>query len=405
MIQGAVAIAILFVGLVPGTAEEETLIERFFDPGTEVASRTTEMVKVSREGGLVHTRLLLGRDTGKGDFGTGDLVEQLRVVCRAHEVTLGNVVRLNLYLGDGRPDLEEAVQGMIESNWPRETRPVITAVVSKLPGDARVGADAVFVISRDENSAAEVTRFERETAIAPSGRDLLYVSGRAARSGTLSEACSDTMAQLMKVVGELGAGPLDVVQVKAFVQPMKAWSDAESAIEAAFGDRGSPPIVFVEWASSLPTEIEMIVSAPAGSASGKGEGAGISYFTPDGDKPSPVFSRVARVSGSELVYSRGLITPAGSDHPGEAVRKSFQELELSLERVGSDLRHLAKATYYVSDPDLSQSLNAVRPDFYDPARPPAASKVSVETMGAGARSGQGLLMDFIGVPVPSGRGE
>ena len=50
------------------------------------------------------------------------------------------------------------------------------------------------------------------------------------------------------------------------------------------------------------------------------------------------------------------------------------------------MRHLVKATYYVSDDDAARWIDRTRPRFYDPARPPAASKVMVHGVGQAERT-------------------
>ena len=67
-----------------------------------------------------------------------------------------------------------------------------------------------------------------------------------------------------------------------------------------------------------------------------------------------------------------------------------------LQQAGSDFRHLAKATYYVSNDQTSARLNEIRPKFYDPKRPPAASKALVRGVGV---AGTGISIDMIGVVV------
>ena len=73
----------------------------------------------------------------------------------------------------------------------------------------------------------------------------------------------------------------------------------------------------------------------------------------------------------------------------------FSQLQVILKASGSDLRHLAKATYYVSDNDASVKLGELRPKFYDAQRPPAASKAQVFGVGMANRS---LTLDMIAVP-------
>ena len=65
-----------------------------------------------------------------------------------------------------------------------------------------------------------------------------------------------------------------------------------------------------------------------------------------------------------------------------------------LEKTGSDFRHLAKATYYVADDEASRKLGELRPKFYDPRRPPAASKAVVPGVGL---AGKTVTLDMIAV--------
>jgi enamine deaminase RidA (YjgF/YER057c/UK114 family) len=73
----------------------------------------------------------------------------------------------------------------------------------------------------------------------------------------------------------------------------------------------------------------------------------------------------------------------------------FDRLKGVLAESGSDFNHLVKATYYVTDEDASTALNKLRPNYYDPKRPPAASKVKVAGTGFPGRT---LSLDMIAVP-------
>ena len=350
-------------------------------------SMDADAVTVQR-GGLVHTRQLLGLDIGKGNFGFGDLIGQLQGICRAHEATLKDVAKLNLYASSSDGALMAAIEDGLSHRWPRSARPAVTLTISPLIGEARLAADAV--IAAPDSGTGLVERFDRDAATMPSGRDILYLSGRAA-SGEIAEATSGTMTELFAVLAHLGSEPKDVVQVKAFIHLMSEWETVEREIEKAFGELGAPPLVFVEWSStSRATEIELIAAAPEAQETKEA----VSYFTPPGDKSSPVYSRVARVHADTVIYTRGVVGMRG-EAPVDEVKLAFDDLRRITEAAGGDLRHLAKATYYVSDDPLSSALNEVRPLVYDPQRPPAASKVAVPLIG---KEGGGLLMDFIAVP-------
>ena len=104
------------------------------------------------------------------------------------------------------------------------------------------------------------------------------------------------------------------------------------------------------------------------------------------------YSRVARVSSGRPVFVSGL-TGESTDAAAQ-VREVFAQLQRLIAAAGSDMRHLVKATYYVSDKAADQEINTIRPSIYDAARPPAASKISVQGTG---RAGRGTVIDMIAV--------
>jgi enamine deaminase RidA (YjgF/YER057c/UK114 family) len=96
-----------------------------------------------------------------------------------------------------------------------------------------------------------------------------------------------------------------------------------------------------------------------------------------------------------LVYIGGLYPASNVASPAVQLRSLFSRLKQCLDVTGSDWSHLVKATYYVSDESLSKEHNVVRPDYFSPRRPPAASKANVRGVGL---PGHGISMDFIAVP-------
>ena len=77
-----------------------------------------------------------------------------------------------------------------------------------------------------------------------------------------------------------------------------------------------------------------------------------------------------RINHGKRLSTSGL-TGSGKDGAAE-VKDVFGKLDALLKRHGSDFKHLAKATYYVSTEAVSKALNELRPNYYDPQRPPAA---------------------------------
>src|SRR5262245_61692242 len=166
-------------------------------------------------------------------------------------------------------------------------------------------------------------------------------------------------------------------------------AEAQQEFKAFFGDRPIPPTVWVEWQSPL-IEIELIAW---GGEKKSGQPA-VEFLTPPGMTASPVYSRVTRTNSDQLIYFPGLYASADTDPAGE-VTNIFEQLTKATQQTGSDLRHLVKATYYCSNNDTSTKLNELRPKYYDPARPPSASKALVAGVG---RAQRGLTIDMIAVP-------
>ena len=259
-------------------------------------------------------------------------------------------------------------------------------VVGALPrAEALVALDAIAVTSL----SAEGT--SRRVGVLPSG-PRMFVSGQADPDDDLIAATRKTLRSLGKTLGYLGLDISRVVRLKAFMQPMTAESaaDVQREVSAAFGGKDVPPLSLVEWRLSprQPIEIELVA------AGREPIDVPVEYFTPPGLTPSPVFSRVARVSAGPLIYVSGLHGAADTSNT-EQVEAIFATLTGVLAQAGSDLRHLVKATYYVSDVAASTALNELRPQYFEPSRPPAASKAFVKGVGLEGRT---VTLDMIAVP-------
>ena len=218
--------------------------------------------------------------------------------------------------------------------------------------------------------------------------DRIYIAGQAEKGATLGKATRATMASLHKTLEFLGRSDSDIVQIKSFLSPMTSVAEAQRELSAFFGERPVPPSVWVEWTSPL-IEIELIAWGGP-----KKEGSKVEFLTPPGMTTSPVYSRVARVNSNRLIYLPGLFARQSADGAGEVI-DIFSQVDETLKEVGSDRRHLVKATYYCSTNDASLKLNELRPKYYDPQRPPAASKAMVKETG---RVERGLTIDLIAVP-------
>ena len=367
-------------------------LEHHSNPGSPFSYAVTV-----QRGDLAYTGQIRAIDADQGDFGARVLMEKLGMIAALRAANLSDVVRLNVFLADDSDELREAAEEMVIDHWRPGKTPAVTFIPGRLPGDVPLACDAVIALDQEStevlpiNEDAANLRFKIDAFVAPASRDMIYASGRAAKGKSYQETVPATIKMLLEdYVYTQGATDNDVLQVRAYVGDMQNWSEAEKLIEQTLAADVPPPIVFVEWAKTDSVEIELIASSP-----GKAETTEtVTFFTPDSMKASPVFSRVALLHSRSVTFMSGMVGTT-SESPEAEVRSVFDELKARAEAVGSDIRHLVKATYLVSDADVDRSVSVLRPNYYDPKRPPAASKIFRASVGVDDRH---LLVDMIAAP-------
>jgi enamine deaminase RidA (YjgF/YER057c/UK114 family) len=348
---------------------------------------------------LIHTEQALPIDA-HGSLSGGTVAEQFRVVLSRLDAAgqhagagLDRCVKLNVYLRNNAD--AEVVRIILAEKFKTAQKPAVCYVTSKLVlADALVAADAVIATACQPRSSVE--RFSAQgphgayTVLSPGGR--AYISGQA-EPGDIATATRKTLESLRKALEFMDLNLTNVVQLKSFLTPITDVEIVKHEIRSFFGKQPTPPLVFVEWisAETTPIEIELIAAVPPEAL--PATAPSVEYLTPPGMTAPPIYSRITRINSSTTIYVSGLY---GSDNDAEKqVRDVFNQLTELLEPAGADLRHLVKATYYVSDEHVSAQLNAQRPKYYDPQRPPAASKAMVSGVAINGRS---LTLDMIAVP-------
>ena len=345
---------------------------------------------------LLHTAQLLPTDSQGNIQGkctadqTAAILKRLDTIVAQMETSKSSLVKLNIYLST---DSDRQVVISELNDWLDEANlPAVSFVQTRLPNlQAKVALDAVIASSKEStvSKGTTVSQGCPEIAVLPRG-DVVYVSGQAEK-GNLKEATRKTLESLLRSIQQMGLGRQNIVAYKCFVPSMEQIGIVNAQIAKFFDGESIPAVSHVEWmaGSTHPIEIEMIASAPASQSS-----QSVTYFTPEGMKTSPVYSRVARIHGDKRIYISGLYSSRPGDGE-EQTRDIFKTLDSLLKQSGSDFKHLAKATYYVSDSDASSQLNKLRPLYYDPKSPPAASKAMVKGVGRQQRS---LSLDMIAAP-------
>ncbi len=356
---------------------------------------------------LVHTRQLLpldatGKLVGKDSVGKDSLDKQIEQTLDNLEAVLKNsgsglnkLVRLNIYALS--PPTVTRVRELLSKRLGASAGPTMTSVLTPLPHhDALVALDAVAVAQPSVGKTVALNRCETvygkkdfaDAAVLPRG-GVAYLSGQP-EDGSLTELAVDrSMSNLMKTMGYLKLSPKHVVHIKVFLRPMTSAEGVLAELKKFFPGQATPPVVFVEWLASVPIEIEMVAQLPSTDKSADN----VEFFTPPEVRPSTIFSKAALVNTDRQIYISGQYARVPSRGEPQA-KHVFGQLQEILEKTGSDMRHMVKATYYVCDHDAARWVDRTRPKVFDPARPPAASKLRVHAMGMEGRS---MTVDMIAV--------
>lgn len=343
---------------------------------------------------LVHTAQVSLPECGNTRGETRALLEHMRALAR----TFGRgatLVKLNIVATT--PKAAQAVREVLAQDT-TPNPPAVSLVVGRFNWPGTVAMDAVIAApghaAKERQLGKEIPRQATLGApwgVLPAG-PRVYISGQAEKGKDHAEATRLTLDSLVKTLQWLGADTKDVVQVKIFQTQPDQTGEVMAQVAETFGAAHIPPVVFVEWQSTLPVEIELVAQVPPLPENAPA----IEYLTPPGMTASPVYARVTRLAPGPVIYTTGL----SARQPGngaEEVTDVFEQLQGILTKTGSDLKHLAKATYFVSGNDASAKLNELRPKYYDPQRPPAASKAMVTGVNLPDRT---LHLDIIAIPVP-----
>jgi enamine deaminase RidA (YjgF/YER057c/UK114 family) len=350
---------------------------------------------------LAHTRQLLPLDregalVGKGsvDKQIEQVLNNLDAVLKSSGSSLSQLVRLNVYAL--APSTVDGVREQLSKRLDSSVRPALTAVLTPLPHrDALVAVDAVAVAAAERTEVA-LRRCENvagdpdfaDVAVLPRG-GVAYLSGVPAEGGLTVSAVDGSMSALWKMLADLELSPTQVVHLKVFLRPASSAEEVLRKLKDYFQNQTTPPVVFVEWLAPPPVEIELIAQLPESDQ----PAPKVEYYNPPDVSPMQIFSRAALVRTERQIYVAGLFARKAGRGQDQAL-DVFDQLQAILAKTGSDLRHMAKGTYYVCDDDSARGMDRARLWLYDQDRPPAASKSMVHGVG---RPNRTLTMDMIAV--------
>jgi enamine deaminase RidA (YjgF/YER057c/UK114 family) len=406
-LRAAARLAVVAVLAAPASSTAQDV--RLRSIGNDDDARGMARAVVVEHGALVHTALLLSEDPeGRLTAETVELqasrvLENLQTALTAARTSLDHLVRLHVYLTDA--SATPAIERLLAKRFARGHKPAVTFVeTAPARKGVLVAMDAIAATASGNRAGperqvvpglAKQARNGAHVAVQPQGPFVL-VSGRAAQ-GAFEAGIAGTMEQLRGDLETAGLSFDHVVQIKGFIGDVSRAEQLRDIV-AGYFERTAPPQVVTEWVGAgPPAEIELIAAMP-GAESGPGGPAGRATPAASASRVTHVepimsrYSRVAIVRGGRPVFISGLY--GLSPDPLTQVTEMFDQLRRVLEASGSDLSHLVKATYYVSDKGADERINTIRPTLYHPQRPPAASKIMVRGTG---RPGKGSTMDMIAV--------
>jgi enamine deaminase RidA (YjgF/YER057c/UK114 family) len=415
----------LWVSAGSGYGEDATRVRVI---GANPTTATCDAVVVSN-GDLIHSGQVFPVGTDGKVIGQSPAEQARAALARldrslqAAGSGLAGLVRVTVYADSD--ETAEIVAAELPSVLPAGTSVALTLMAGQLPTEptgAKLSIDAVAIPlgkpvppATDKVAPANPgVRHVAEAATAKPGEfaelsmlpagDVLFISGQAEKGATLEEATDRTLEGLARTLDWLGLGLDDVVETRSFVAPMEGdLNRVRERFRHGFANRPVPASTFLECTAPAPSiEIEYVVSSrkvPLAERLKRHNlsaeaGDTVAYLTPPWMTASPVFCRATQVQRGPLVYFGGVAGDPAAE--GGEIRDLFRRLDRTARQAGCDLRHLAKATYFVSRAELVPQMGKIRPEFYDPKRPPAASLATVR--GAG---GAGVRLDMIGGESPA----
>jgi enamine deaminase RidA (YjgF/YER057c/UK114 family) len=278
-----------------------------------------------------------------------------------------SLVRLNLYAAT--PEAAAAARRVLGER----VTCAVSSVVGTLPQPGTlVALDAVAVATADASPDAARVRLLK-------GGRAAYVSGMAA-DGEMNVAATLTLEKLDGVLRHLKLARADVVHVKAFVRGGGAEevAAARAAIAKFFGDLRRRELRRMDDGRADRDRARRAGTRPNGGSAPRDV---VTHLNPPPGKPSPLYSRVAVVHGGRPDLHLGVLAVAKPFDDARPRRGRPRRHARAGEEGRRDFEHLAKATYYPATRETAAALNKVRPEFFNPARPPAASKAPARATG------------------------
>lgn len=248
---------IVFLGLVlesMGQFQSKSSDINYIEPNVDTG---TSMATVAEDVPLAFTDQVFPLDDNGNLSAPNDLkvrvtqvMNNLERALQAADTDLSKLLRLNVYLQ--KEEHSRPVREFIKELLPEGAFPAITLIVANqareqvlVSMDGIAVAPMTSVTSRGVNLPFSKGLYEKTNraavAVLPAGRKV-FIAGQAEPGKDLLEASDKTMQNLFATLAYIGASASDVVQVKAFINPIEDAAAVEEVIAAFFRGQQVPPL-------------------------------------------------------------------------------------------------------------------------------------------------------------------
>ncbi len=263
------------------------------------------------------------------------------------------IVRLRAFVA-GTGDLRR-VQAIVSDTFTAKRLALPTLTVVQVGGLPLEGAQVLL-----ESTAAA------KKAVNPHG--LAFVSGQAVAVDKPLEPVKPLLEKSLASLRTV-AEPADVVRVTCFASSLDEAPLLRQRLRQSF------PQAAVGYVQVQRAPVRSVAECEAVVRLRKPVGSPLKLVNPPGLPQSPAYSQMALVGAPRVAFSGAQIA---FGYEEKDARLAFQRLEKALEGVQARLADVAVANIYPLSTAITETVRRIRFDFFDRARPPAATMLTFE---------------------------
>lgn len=202
---------------------------------------------------------------------------------------------------------------------------------------------------------------------------LVFISGQGASTNNprdpVEPLAEKSLGALRTAVKAAGSEPADVLRVTCFLSSLDHGQQVRQLFAAEY------PHAAFDYVQIQRAPVRAVAECEAVAKLRWKTGTRLHLLNPEGLAKSPNYSQIALVSSPRVVLT-GTQTSFGFQDSD--ARLAFQRLDKALEPFGASLHQAAMVHYYPLSQSLAEQVRRVRVEFYDQARPPAATMLPFE---------------------------